>query len=125
MSPISPQDRGRHPADWDQISRGVKDRAGWRCECAGECGLDHLGRCRRRHGDRCADRHGKPRTVALGTAHLDHTPENRDPANLKAMCQGSYLRYDIDHHRQTAARTAREAREAAGQGALDLEGVAP
>jgi hypothetical protein len=45
-------------------------------------------------------------------AHLDHTPENCDPANLKAMCQACHLSYDAEHHAETASRT-REAEKAA------------
>ena len=41
----------------------------------------------------------------LTTAPLDHTPENCDPANLRAMCQGCHLHYDRDHHAQTRKAT--------------------
>ena len=60
-------------------------------------------------------------TVVLTTAHLDHTPENCDPANLRAMCQGCHLHYDRDHHRETAAATRRAAIEAAGQLTISTE----
>lgn len=112
--PIRPENRDRYPADWSTISRAIKDRAGWRCECLGECG-------RRTHeGSRCPNRHGEPAygtgsRVVLTTAHLDHTPENCDPSNLKAMCQGCHLHYDREHHAETRARTAREERERAGE----------
>ena len=43
--------------------------------------------------------------VVLTVAHLDHTPENCDDANLRAMCQGCHLRYDHHHHMLTAFRT--------------------
>jgi hypothetical protein len=42
--------------------------------------------------------------VILTTAHLDHTPENVDEANLRAMCQGCHLHYDRGHHAETRAR---------------------
>ena len=115
--PIRPENRSRYPADWPAISRGIKERAGWQCECLGECG-------RNAHkGDRCPNRHGQPAygtgsIVVLTTAHLDHTPENCGPENLRAMCQGCHLHYDKDHHRQTAAATRRAAIEANGQGTL-------
>ena len=115
--PIRPENRSRYPADWPAISRAIKERAGWQCECLGECG-------RNTHkGDRCPNRHGQPAygtgsIVVLTTAHLDHTPENCDPENLRAMCQGCHLHYDKDHHRQTAAATRRAAIEANGQGTL-------
>jgi len=117
MSPIRPENRDRYPADWPAISLAVKDRAGWRCECEGECGrpVEHLSgdsRCRNRHG---APAYGTGSKVVLTTAHLDHTPENCDPANLKAMCQGCHLHYDRDHHAKTRAKTRTVELEAANE----------
>ena len=122
MSPIRPENRNRYPADWADISAAIKERAGWRCECAGECGrpaehLDDTGRCVNTHG-RPAYRTGS--RVVLTTAHLNHTPEDCDPGNLRAMCQGCHLHYDREHHAQTRAATAATEREAAGQGVLPL-----
>jgi hypothetical protein len=120
--PIRPENRDRYPDDWDDISLHVRfGRAGGRCECEGECGRFTHGtsRCSRRQGDR-AWGHG-PETV-LTVAHLDHTPENCDLANLKAMCQGCHLGYDRVHHAQTAART-REALRSAGMEPLFPEAV--
>lgn len=100
--PIAPEDRARYPSDWKDISKRIRfDRAGGRCECAGECGL-HSGR-------RCCEVHGEPAVFAKGmivltTAHLDHTPEHCEDDNLKAMCQRCHLRYDVDHHRASARR---------------------
>lgn len=110
MSPIRPENRDRYPADWKRISDYVKFvRALGRCECNGECGRpsEHLA-----DDGRCVNKHHQPayRTgsaVILTTAHLDHTPENCDPANLKAMCQGCHLHYDREHHAETAERTRR------------------
>ncbi|WP_424891830.1 hypothetical protein [Streptomyces sp. XH2] len=115
--PIRPENRGRYPADWAEISRRIRfERAGGRCECFGECGRGtHDGRCPNIHGKLA---YGTGSDVVLTTAHLDHTPENCDPANLRAMCNGCHLHYDRDHHRQTAASTRRAAFEAAGQLAL-------
>jgi len=110
MSPIRAENRDRYPPDWPAISLAIKERAGWRCECLGECG-------RRTHGrERCPNVHqgmayGTGSVVILTTAHLDHTPENCDPANLRAMCQGCHLHYDRDHHAET--RRATKARELA------------
>lgn len=109
--PIRPENRHRYPADWPQISKAVKDRAGWRCECAGECGRPGcVGRCPNEHGKPA---YGTGSIVVLTTAHLDHTPENCDPANLKAMCQGCHLHYDREHHAET--RKATRAAELAAQ----------
>lgn len=101
--PIRPENRGRYPAGWPAITAAVKNRAGWRCECQGECGRGtHPGRCPNRHGQPA---YGTGSTVVLTTAHLDHAPENCDPANLRAMCQACHLSYDRDHHARTRART--------------------
>jgi hypothetical protein len=112
--PIRPENRRRYPADWTAISRRIRfERAAGRCECVGECGRGtHEGRCPNRHGEPA---YGTGSQVVLTTAHLDHTPENCDPGNLRAMCQGCHLHYDRDHHRETAAATRRAAIEAAGQ----------
>lgn len=37
-----PMKKHLYPLDWPQFSLSVRvDRAGGRCECTGECGLDH------------------------------------------------------------------------------------
>jgi 5-methylcytosine-specific restriction endonuclease McrA len=48
--------------------------------------------------------------IVLTVAHLDHDPRNCDPSNLRALCQRCHLRYDIEHHGQTAYRTRRAGR---------------
>ncbi len=74
--PIRPENRHRYPPDWPQISLAIKERAGWRCECEGECGRGtHPGRCPNRHGNPA---YGTGSTVCLTTAHLDHIPEHCD-----------------------------------------------
>lgn len=116
MAPIRPENAGRYPKNWVQISKAVRfGRAEGRCECIGECGTSHSGRC--------PNRNGRPSVVTgsrvvLTVAHLDHTPENCDPNNLRAMCQGCHLRYDREHHAETRAATERAKREAAGQSLL-------
>lgn len=101
--PIRPENRDRYPADWLEISRRIRfERAQGRCECAGECGVDHKGRCRAEHG-KPSPMTGK--RVVLTTAHLNHAPEQCDDANLKAMCQRCHLRYDAALHAETARRT--------------------
>lgn len=96
--PIKPENRDRYPDDWDEISMSVRsERAGWLCECRGECG---------RHKGWCGAQQGAPHPVTrskvvLTVAHLDHDPENCDLANLRAMCQRCHLSYDAEHHAQT------------------------
>jgi hypothetical protein len=116
--PIRPENRNRYPADWPAISEFIRfTRAGGRCECEGECG-------RGTHGEtRCPNRHGRPAygtgsKVVLTCAHLNHTPEDCRPENLKAMCNGCHLHYDREHHALTAAATRRAAIAASGQGQL-------
>jgi hypothetical protein len=101
--PIRPENKDRYPKDWSLISDRIRfHRAAYRCECAGECRGGHVGRCVLMHGEVNPDT-GK--FVWLTVAHLDHTPENCDDANLKAMCQGCHLRYDVDHHAETRRAT--------------------
>jgi hypothetical protein len=105
--PIRPENRNRYPTEWAAISWLIRFwRAGGRCECRGVCGrpgchLDRTGRCRNTHGEPA---YGTGSRVVLTTAHLDHTPENCHPANLRAMCQGCHLHYDRDHHAETRRR---------------------
>ena len=119
MSPIHPEDRDRYPANWREISDSIRfDRAGGECECTGECGDTHpRGRCRAPHGERIVRAKGRPSfwayavgdedqaiKVILTVAHLDHTPENCEPENLRAMCQRCHLRYDRAHHAASRRR---------------------
>jgi hypothetical protein len=109
--PIRPENRGRYPDDWKQISDRIRfDRAQGRCECVGECG-------RGTHAYRCPNRHDEPAygtgsRVILTVAHLNHTPEDCRDENLKAMCNGCHLHYDRDHHARTAQQTRTKALEA-------------
>ena len=105
--PVRAENRGRYPADWPAISARIRhERAGGQCECTGECRTAHATRCEARNG------HRSPYTgsvVVLTVAHLDHTPENCDDENLRAMCQRCHLAYDGPHHAETrAASRARE-----------------
>jgi 5-methylcytosine-specific restriction endonuclease McrA len=93
--PIKPENKARYPKDWKQIRERILHRADYRCEAQG-CGL--------------ANYAINPRTgskVVLTIAHLDHTPENCDDANLMAMCQHHHLAYDLKHHQQNAYQTRR------------------
>lgn len=123
MSPIREENRKRYPPDWKAISLSIRERAGWRCECAGECGHPHDGRCERVHGQRLRQRYEIDGSVVwsrvvLTVAHLDHTPENCADDNLKAMCNACHLRYDREHHAHTRSETKRRAILASGQTAL-------
>ena len=89
--PIRPENRTRYPKDWKAISLSIRERAGWRCEwCSAENGKPHQ---------------ATGAKVVLTVAHLDHMPENCDPANLKALCQKCHNAYDAPM--RAAGRKAR------------------
>lgn len=115
--PIRPENLARYPSDWKAISLRIRtERAAGRCECLGECGRGtHTGRCPNLNGGQA---YGTGSKVVLTVAHLDHTPENVDDSNLRAMCQGCHLHYDRDHHAETRARTRAAALAEAGQLAI-------
>lgn len=95
-----PMDRKRYPVNWAVIARGVKDAADWKCWwCGKQC---------RRPGEPF-DTHRNTLTVA----HLNHTPEDCRPENLRAMCAPCHLRYDAKHHAETR-RSRRSAENALG-----------
>lgn len=83
-----PMDRKRYPSDWEKIAKKKKELVGWKCEvCGKQC---------RKPGEPF-DTHKRTLTVA----HLNHTPEDVRPVNLKAMCAPCHLRYDAQHHAET------------------------
>ena len=95
--PIRPENRKRYPKDWKAISAAIRERAGNRCE-----GSPDFPECRAENGQAHPETGSR---VVLTVAHLDHTPENCEPENLKAMCQRCHLNYDKEHHARTAYRT--------------------
>ncbi len=91
--PIKAENKHRYPRNWKQIRAEILARAGHRCEFCG-----------------AMNKHLHPITrsrVVLTIAHLDHTPEHNDPANLRALCQRCHLAHDAEHHQQTAYETRR------------------
>lgn len=121
MAPIRREERARYPEDWDEMTAWIRGRAGDRCECIGECGRDHAadpsaeqGVGELFHVERCGELNWTPAKtfagrVVLTVAHLDHQPENSDPANLRAFCQGCHNRYDVPHRTANRRRRRREA----------------
>jgi hypothetical protein len=89
--PIRPENRARYPKDWKAISLEVRAAAGWRCE-----GSPAYPDCR---AVNAMPHPVTGSTVVLTVAHLDHTPENCDRANLRAWCQRCHLTYDAPMHR--------------------------
>lgn len=120
--PIKPENKHRYPANWKEIRTAILERAGHRCE--GEsCGLpNHCYVYRDAAGGFCEDRPDLLEVIAwqkaalapvrrvkvvLTIAHLDHTPENNDPSNLKAFCQKCHNEYDAEHRKANRAKTRR------------------
>lgn len=66
--PIKPENAKRYPKDWKDVSLAIKERAGWRCECKGECGLHPEARCIEIHNAPAQFAKG---IVILTVAHLD------------------------------------------------------
>ncbi len=112
MMPIRPENRARYPKNWtSEIVPAIRKRSGNRCECTGQCGLNHGGKAG--HA-RCKARHGQPHpttksSVVLTVMHLDHQPENCDPANLLHGCQQCHNRYDAPKRRAGIVERARAA----------------
>lgn len=114
--PISPENKGRYPKNWKAIRLQILGRAKHRCE---QCYVPNHSFRHRENGE---VRLRMPKSwlgnctmIVLTIAHLDHTPENCDPANLRAWCQKCHLAYDHAHHQQNAA-----ARRRSGKAAGDL-----
>jgi 5-methylcytosine-specific restriction endonuclease McrA len=112
--PIRPCDRDRYPRDWKSIRARILERAGHRCEF---CGIENSAIGRRRR-DGSFERWGgmeaeigslegiRLTRIVLTVAHLDHTPENNNDSNLRALCQRCHLLHDRQQH----VRNARNSR---------------
>lgn len=92
--PISKEKQKLYPANWKEISKRIRERAGNKCEFCGAV-------------------NGEPHPVTgskvvLTVAHLDHNPQNNDEGNLRALCQRCHLTYDAKHHAKNASRTRDE-----------------
>lgn len=122
--PIKPENQARYPKDWKKISLSIRERSGWKCEFCGLANgtegyrmkdgtfysLEHImsGYIPEGHETELltiGDAGKKPMKIILTVAHLDHTPENCDAGNLKALCQRCHLNYDKHHHAQNAKAT--------------------
>lgn len=140
--PIKPENKARYPKNWPEIRAAILARSGGFCE---RCGAENHARIARGTGKDAdtymtAEGHvyhadtgeylGRRRMsdfdvlrmvdIVLTIGHLDHRPENCDPANLRAWCQRCHLRYDAQHH-ATNARETRRSRKAVS----DLFGPTP
>lgn len=93
---------GTYPDDWAEISARIRERAGGRCECTGECALHR--------GERCTEIDRTPAQFASGdvvltVAHRNHCRSDCRDENLLAMCNTCHLRYDLTLHARNAFAT--------------------
>lgn len=111
--PILPENKSRYPKNWKEIREQILERANHACEfCHVENhAIGYRGACGSffplEPGFQNLAPGRKPLRIVLTIAHLDHTPENNDPANLKALCQRCHNRYDQAHRKETRARRKR------------------
>lgn len=90
-----------YPPDWPAISKRIRNRDNWACQCAGHCGRHLL----------CGS------TEYLGVAHLNHWPHDCRNENLLTLCWPCHSRYDAltagNHPVRQAKRRAAAARRRA------------
>jgi hypothetical protein len=135
--PIRPENKDRYPPDWPQIRDCIRERARYCCEGSPDfpdCRVRHGAWGHWQDGVFVTvSKRGildvlKPENpgkwirpplfwaghkiieIVLTIGHLDHTPENCDPGNLRAWCQRCHLNYDAAHHAQTRYHTRRDGR---------------
>ncbi len=98
--PIKPENKLRYPKNWlTEIRPAILERAGNKCE-----GSPLYPDCR------VGNYKPHPVTgskVILTIAHLDHTPENCNPENLRAWCQRCHCTFDAP--RKAMDRTGQKA----------------
>lgn len=128
--PIKPENKARYPKEWKAIRARILKRAG---DCCEWCHVPNKARITRGTGEDaetymdananvwCANTgehlgqthmssyecNGRWINIVLTIAHLDHTPENCDDDNLRALCQRCHLKHDREHHAETAKATRR------------------
>ena len=90
---------------WTTLTIWVKRRAGWQCECGGECGQDH-------GGQRCPvyqtghQPPGATITDRLAAAHIYRTLETcQQGTDLVALCPACHAAYDKRQHVDTRTVT--------------------
>ena len=127
--PIKPENKNRYPSNWKEIRVDILKRANNRCEFCGIENKSFI--VYEHSGKKIVDydfaepsektryeefkqlgktwteyENYKPRffrkaMVVLTIAHLDHTPENCDYSNLRALCQKCHNQYDAKHRAET------------------------
>ena len=120
-----------HPKNWkSEIVPRIRARSGNRCECTGQCGVNHVGeeglnldegkvepnqstRCPRWHLELLVRDDRDDATVILTVMHLNHQPEDCSDDNLLHACQGCHNRYDAPM-RAAGIKARRKAERASG-----------
>jgi 5-methylcytosine-specific restriction endonuclease McrA len=122
-----PMDRKRYPANWQEISRRIRERDGQKCKF---CGVANHSLIRRDPDGTFHDYTNDPlggevaeladgeklTKIILTVAHLGTPLEDGSPGdkhnkmdcrdeNLAALCQKCHLAYDADEHKANAAKT--------------------
>lgn len=121
--PIKKENRDRYPKNWKEIREKVLKRAKNRCEFCGVKnhavgyrdwdGVFHYYEEKDKKDEEMYGviYHSHPYIkIVLTIAHLDHTPENCDLSNLRALCQKCHNKYDAKHRAQTR-RATRESKK--------------
>lgn len=92
--PIRPENKHRYPSNWKQIRERILGRAGNKCEgiWGEKCGVANHAIVRRYLTQDLS--RFKDIKIVLTIAHMDHTPENNDDRNLRALCQRCHNQYD-------------------------------
>lgn len=96
--PIKPENKNRYPENWPEIRERILKRAK---DCCENCGLPNYSWVNSSTREMCLSDEENAIRVILTIAHLDHTPENCEEDNLKALCQKCHNNYDIKHRKQT------------------------
>ncbi len=79
-----------YPANWPELARACKERAGWACE---HCGV--------KQHEIVTSRKGTPYFIYLHAAHKNHDHDNPDP-ELLCLCISCHSRYDYRHKQREA-----------------------
>lgn len=110
--PISPEMKHHYEGEaWHATRRAILRRADDKCECLGECGkhggVENGYRCGRPNRSDYRNAKGVSVRVILTIAHLNHTPGDDRPENLRAWCAECHLAFDQAEHAKNAATTRR------------------
>lgn len=125
--PIRPENKAKYPSNWKEISLRIREEAGQKCEWCwkpnGQILLckspgmwvdPEVNQWRDNHGRKIPFgrapglAEGREVKIVLTVAHLDHTPENCDRSNLRALCQSCHLTYDAPHKAEQRAKRKKQ-----------------